>query len=191
MPQRHKSPGLSRRIILGTKSYKNTWSKRNLTNKLSNDPPLPTGHSHRIMHGWWTSCPPLPPQNSMTSGQKSGKSSFSPSIASLRLCGKHTSIGPMPPSLKCAGHNFATKKSIPFNRSLKCIEALNSQLEKKISGSIDFHENVDLILPRKGTCLGIYFCPPVLCRRPPSSGQYNIGLLQSRQSSTVIHSNSH
>lgn len=53
-------------------------------------------------------------------------------------------------------------------------------------GSIDFHENVDLILPRKGICLDVYFCPLALCLRPPSSGQYKVGLLQSGQSSTFI-----
>lgn len=85
-------------------------------------PPSPTGHSHRIMRAWGNNCPPLFPQKSMTSGQKSGKASFSLNISSLRLCGKHTSVGPMPPSLKAAGHNFTAKKSIPFNRPLKCIE---------------------------------------------------------------------
>lgn len=97
MPQRHQSPGLSHRIILGTESYKNTWSKRNLTNKLHNDPLLPTGHSHRIMGGGENNCPPFLSKNSTTSGQRSGNTSFSLSVSSLRLCGEHTSVGPMPP----------------------------------------------------------------------------------------------
>lgn len=56
----------------------------------------------------------------------------------------------------------------------KDTETLNSQLEKTESGSTGFHKNVDLILPRKGMCLGIYFRTLALCLMPPSSGQYKV-----------------
>lgn len=72
----------------------------------------------------------------------------------------------------------------------KDIKALNSQLEKTESGSIDFHKSVDLILPRKVSTWAYLSCALALCLMPPSSGQYKVGLLGDL-GVPVIHSDSH